>query len=114
MLVSRGLAVVLADLAKMGFDARWGIVGAHHAGAPHKRDRIWIMAYSDSLRELQPEGGERHQRKRVSNGGEDVAYSNRDNEQLRRGAVQAGRRKSKDGNDGDAGRTQWPAEPDVG
>jgi DNA (cytosine-5)-methyltransferase 1 len=44
MLVGRGLAVVLADLAEMGYDAKWGIVGAHHAGAPHKRDRIWIVA----------------------------------------------------------------------
>jgi DNA (cytosine-5)-methyltransferase 1 len=44
MLVGRGLETVLADLAEMGYDARWGIVGAHHAGAPHKRDRIWIVA----------------------------------------------------------------------
>ena len=44
MLVGRGLARVLGDLAKMGMDARWGVVGAHHAGAPHKRDRIWIVA----------------------------------------------------------------------
>ena len=43
MLVGRGLAVVLADLAEMGYDAEWGIVGAHHAAAPHKRDRIWIV-----------------------------------------------------------------------
>jgi len=28
----------------MGYDARWGVLGAHHAGAPHKRDRIWIVA----------------------------------------------------------------------
>jgi DNA (cytosine-5)-methyltransferase 1 len=48
MLVGRGLAVVLADLAEMGYDAEWGIVGAHHAGAPHKRDRIWIVAYSNN------------------------------------------------------------------
>jgi DNA (cytosine-5)-methyltransferase 1 len=44
MLVGRGLAVVLADFSEMGYDAKWGIVGAHHAGAPHKRDRIWIVA----------------------------------------------------------------------
>jgi DNA (cytosine-5)-methyltransferase 1 len=49
MLVGRGLAVVLADLAEMGYDAEWGIVGAHHAGAPHKRDRIWIVAYAPRL-----------------------------------------------------------------
>jgi len=43
MLVGRGLAVVLTDLAEMGYDAEWGIVGAHHVAAPHKRDRIWII-----------------------------------------------------------------------
>jgi DNA (cytosine-5)-methyltransferase 1 len=46
LLVSRGLARALGDLAAMGYDARWGIVGAHHAGAPHKRDRIWVLAYA--------------------------------------------------------------------
>ena len=47
MLVRRGLGLVLSDLAALGFSARWGIVGAHHAGAPHKRDRIWVLAYAD-------------------------------------------------------------------
>lgn len=46
LLVSRGLARVLSDLAEMGYDARWGVVGARHAGAPHRRDRIWIVAES--------------------------------------------------------------------
>ena len=49
MLVGRGLGMVIADLAAMGYDARWGIVGAHHAGAPHKRDRIWIVATDSTL-----------------------------------------------------------------
>lgn len=44
MLVGRGLGLVLLDLAKMGFSARWGVVGACDAGAPHQRDRIWILA----------------------------------------------------------------------
>ena len=44
VLTSRGLGRVLGDLAAMGFDANWGVLGAHHAGAPHKRDRIWIVA----------------------------------------------------------------------
>jgi DNA (cytosine-5)-methyltransferase 1 len=46
LLVKRGLAVVLSDLAEMGYDARWGIVGAHHVGAPRRRDRIWLLAYA--------------------------------------------------------------------
>jgi len=45
MLTTRGLERVLADLAKMGFDARWGVLGANDVGAPHKRERIWILAY---------------------------------------------------------------------
>jgi len=47
MLVVRGLDRVLGDLAEMGYDAEWGIVGAHHTGAPHKRDRIWIVARAE-------------------------------------------------------------------
>ena len=43
MLTSRGLGRVLGDLASMGFDAKWGVLGAADVGAPHKRDRIWIL-----------------------------------------------------------------------
>ena len=44
ILTSRGLGHVLGDLAEMGFDAEWCVLGARHAGAPHKRDRIWVLA----------------------------------------------------------------------
>jgi len=44
MLTSRGLGVVLGELASMGFDARWGVLGAADIGANHQRDRIWIVA----------------------------------------------------------------------
>jgi DNA (cytosine-5)-methyltransferase 1 len=33
-------------LAAMGFDAEWGVLGAHHIGANHKRERIWVLAHS--------------------------------------------------------------------
>lgn len=46
LLTSRGIDVVLGDLAAMGFDAEWGVYGAADAGAPHQRDRIWIVAVS--------------------------------------------------------------------
>lgn len=49
LLTKRGLHVVLGDLAAMGYDAEWGVLGAHNAGAPHKRDRIWILADSSGL-----------------------------------------------------------------
>ena len=47
LLVGRGLAVVLGDLAAMGYDARWGVLGAADCGGPHKRDRLWLYAYSN-------------------------------------------------------------------
>ena len=47
-LVRNGLARVLGDLAALGYDARWGIIGADDCGAPHVRKRIWIMANSNS------------------------------------------------------------------
>jgi len=46
LLVGRGLAVVLGDLAAMGYDAKWCIVSASDAGASHRRDRIWILAHA--------------------------------------------------------------------
>jgi DNA (cytosine-5)-methyltransferase 1 len=46
MLTSRGLGTVLGDLAALGYDARWGVLGAHHVGAPHKREQIWIVDYA--------------------------------------------------------------------
>jgi DNA (cytosine-5)-methyltransferase 1 len=49
MLTSRGLGRVLGDLASMGFDAEWGVLGAADIGAPHQRDRIWIAGWRDVL-----------------------------------------------------------------
>ena len=50
MLTIRGLGTVLSDLASMGFDAKWGVLGAAHAGYDHQRNRIWIVADSAEIR----------------------------------------------------------------
>lgn len=42
---SRGLHTILADLDALGFNAEWHCVPAAYVGAPHRRDRIWIIAY---------------------------------------------------------------------
>ena len=44
-LLSRGLGDVLGDLAALGFDAEWHCIPASAVGAPHRRDRVWIVAY---------------------------------------------------------------------
>lgn len=38
---------ILGSLAEAGLDAEWGVVAAHEVGAPHIRERLWILAYSD-------------------------------------------------------------------
>lgn len=49
MLVSRGLTRVISDLAEMGYDAQWTRFSASNFGAPHQRDRIWIVAHASSI-----------------------------------------------------------------
>lgn len=43
--ITLGFADVLGDIAAMGMSARWGIVRASDAGAPHNRARIFIVAF---------------------------------------------------------------------
>ncbi|WP_365302973.1 DNA cytosine methyltransferase [uncultured Thiodictyon sp.] len=64
MLTVRGLGVVLGDLAALGFDARWGVLGAADVGAPHLRARLWIVADDQSTRRREGRAG------RSNSGGE--------------------------------------------
>jgi len=52
LLVSRGLDVVLSDLAEMGYDATWGVVSAKNAVSAQERERLWVLAYADEERLL--------------------------------------------------------------
>lgn len=45
-LLGRGLGTVLGDMAEIGYDAEWHCIPASAVGAPHRRDRIWIMAHA--------------------------------------------------------------------
>lgn len=44
LLISRGLAVVIGDFAEMGYECQWLRLSASEVGAPHNRDRVWIVA----------------------------------------------------------------------
>lgn len=85
-LTHRGLDRVLGSLAEIGYDAEWQDIRASDVGAPHRRERIWIVAYP--------------MRKGLSN------RSTREN---RQGAYDESSRK----NSGHEG-SQWATEPDVG
>ncbi len=64
----------------MGMDAEWCVLGAVDAGAPHKRERIWIMAYNQESRggrlSIQP-GGSQQAGVDVGRDGQALADPNR-------------------------------------
>ena len=51
MLVVQGLNAILSDLAKIGYNAEWYNISASSVGAPHPRERIFIIAYPNGNRE---------------------------------------------------------------
>lgn len=120
LLVGRGLALVLGDLAAMGFDAQWGVLGAHDVGAPHRRERCWIVgnAISDGWETGRHDNRE-HDRSEPGADGENtdaLADSYRDDKHGRGRTLQVGGkwRESASAKDGDAARVEWRTEPDVG
>lgn len=44
----RWFAQFLYDLAEVGYDAEWHCIPASYIGAPHIRDRVWIIAYPNT------------------------------------------------------------------
>ncbi|HCI2724798.1 TPA: DNA cytosine methyltransferase [Pseudomonas aeruginosa] len=115
LLVRRGLAVVLGHLTELGYDARWCVMGAADVGAPHQRDRIWIVANASSGRRSEPSRWQVEQPRRTEAEctGEAMAYAHcvwelqqtRGITNQRDGAVKCCEPR---------GQRKWPAEPDVG
>ena len=55
-LLSRGMDTVLGDLSQIGYDAEWHVIPACAVGAPHRRDRVWIVAYASGEHSTQERG----------------------------------------------------------
>ena len=47
LLVSGYMGRIFGDISELGYDCRWGVIGADDVGAPHRRKRLWIFL-SDS------------------------------------------------------------------
>jgi len=78
MLTLRGLGTVLKDLAAMGYDAKWCVLGACDAGAPHKRERIWMLAYlANAKRGGLQSGDEQCAKQAAIKSSENCGYSRR-------------------------------------
>lgn len=127
LLVDRGLAVVLGDLAQMGYDARWGIVGAADAiwnrcepCADHERNRLWILADANTyrVRKLQQERGICNEWRRVGNSGQKMANPNSNAVQGMESGAQSGEHQRPAGLHGGTGGSKlghwWHFEPQLG
>lgn len=57
---------VLGDLAEIGYDCEWHCIPASHIGASHRRDRVWIIAYSSSERLYRKENKQIMERERIN------------------------------------------------
>ena len=144
MLTSRGLGTVLGDLASLGYDARWGVLGAADVGAPHQRDRIWIFAtnanskpdgkqykyaekqhnnhrahkiVADSygVRELQPQRSECDKWGRVGDSGSEMANANSQRFKKQHSASITGSSRQSAWCASEIGsESWWSIEPDVG
>jgi DNA (cytosine-5)-methyltransferase 1 len=100
---------VLGSLAALGYDAEWHCIPACAVGAPHRRDRVWIVAYAECA------GSQGHRGERgLGEGGEeveaggdgDVADASRE---LPYGSGPRGAGRGEFANGG-----WWESEPDVG
>ena len=138
-LLTRGLGRVLGDLAALGYDCRWTVLGAADVGAPHQRDRFWLVARhadcindgaqralqeswndagrfcadvadADRLRQLQPEGRQPDQRRRPSDGGDEVRHADSAGLAQREGQPSHARQELAAIERAD----WWATEPDVG
>jgi DNA (cytosine-5)-methyltransferase 1 len=71
--LSLGFGTVLGDLASIGYDAEWQVIPAAAVGAPHRRDRVFIVAYAaeQGLQGAIGQVTERH-RDGLADGGEEL------------------------------------------
>jgi len=62
--VSMGLQSVLGDLASLGYDAKWCCITAESCGAPHERERFFLLANTTSDRREPWREGNREEREK--------------------------------------------------
>ena len=113
-----GFGQVLGELAEIGYDTEWDCLPASAFGAPHRRDRVFIVAYPNGARcetqRAQPTGSEQ-----PKFGGHGEIQHVADPQECggRTGLCEDGTPRIRwDGlaNSGDSFGGFWAAEPDVG
>ena len=118
-LLTRGLDRVLGTLAAVGFDAEWHCIPAAAVGAPHIRDRVFVLAYAKGERCRETQKRRKRQAERASVGCQVLADTESDGlERQWASKQQVGYTRSlKEQLEGlrcARGANQWSIEPELG
>lgn len=85
---TRGGEEVIKEFSRLRYDCRWGMLSAYDVGAPHKRERWWLLAYANKER-LQASGpsspGNELMQRALFGGKGDVAHSDGSGRREQRG-----------------------------
>lgn len=111
VLRSRGLDKVLGSLAEIGYDAEWHCIPASAVGAPHQRDRIWIVAYPNGVSGLNVSRKQLDGEKQREScfGSTPLSYASDRWLEWRKQWEEGG-----EGNGNTGFKRKWPVEPNVG
>jgi len=116
-LTHRGLDRVLGSLAEIGYDAEWQDIRASDMGAPHRRERIWIVAYPQRQRLEERRSTEPaiETQPRLEHGSETLADTTHEGNVRRDGELESAQGEVREHRRGpqDGRREWWAAEPDV-
>jgi len=112
-LLVRGIDTVLGTLAEIGYDAEWQIISAQSVGAPHRRERVWIVAYPAESRQGKFYGGYQERLSFASNNGQNVADSPNKGNVRRNGKLEPaqGQMREHRGSTGNGSGEWWATEP---
>jgi DNA (cytosine-5)-methyltransferase 1 len=99
----RWVDAVVSGLEQLGYQALPLPLSAGDLGAPHRRARVFVVAYADGVREFQPQGHVTEQRGRSDNGSRQAGFiAHADGDELRneqgRSGGSSGRRESEPAN----------------
>ena len=110
-LLVRGADAVLGELSTLGYDVEWHVIPASAVGAPHRRERVWFVAW-DSYRCDERSVGAVSARKRTNASGVCPHVSDADNKGQPNVSIHDGSRSGVPESSG--GHGWWESEPDVG
>jgi len=114
MLTTRGGVRVIADLTQMGYDTRWTVMGAADIGAPHQRDRFWIVANAQ-CKGLERQPDSREQEVSWTGGGSPLANPKNKGDVWREWELGFAQQEHHSGGSPiDGSREWWSVEPAVG